>query len=110
MLSSGKPILPCGKLRIKSGENKYFNVAQNGESTTEVYQIQDWRGDSGIPNFKFVTTSGKSSISKIGEISHFYHDQNGRPLFSGRLIDTAREFELATKLAQYGNQSHYVYK
>jgi hypothetical protein len=98
-------ILPLGKINLKTGNSKYFNVYDTwGEgSTYEVYQIPG--------GLRIVATWGKTPLCKMGENRSFCHDQTGRYLFQGTLIDFATGTDLKKLAEKYGNSiSGYTYK
>jgi hypothetical protein len=103
---SGRSILPLGKINLTTGKSLYFNIYQTwGEDTC--YEII--KPDEG--NLRIVATSGKTPISKPGENNTFLHDQTGRYLFSGVIIDSAVGSGLKELAKKYGNSiSGYTYK
>lgn len=101
------PILPLGSIDLKTGDSKYFNVYETwGEDTTyEIYKIE------GKPKVKIVATAGTTPHGKIGDYKSFQHDQTGRFIFEGEMIDFAVGTDLKNKMAQYGKKiSGYTYK
>ena len=104
-------ILPLGKINLKTGKSKYFNVYDVwGEgSTYEVYQTPE---GFQVPSvFKIVATSGKTPLAAIGEKRQFVHDQTGKYLFQGTMIDFATGTDLKKLAEKYGNSiSGYTYK
>ena len=99
------PILPCGALNLTTGNNKYFNVKENGTSTIEVWK------EGGSNKIKFVITSGSTPIYQIGEIQNFKHDQTGRPLFRATMVDYIESEHMDSLISLYGKSaSCYVYK
>jgi len=100
------PILPIGKMNLKTGKSKYFNVYDEWkeDSTYEIYELNNG-------SIRVVITSGTKPIAKPDEIRSFKHDQNGRPLFFGKMVDFAVGSQMKNKAAKYGNSiSAYVYK
>jgi hypothetical protein len=100
-----RSILPLGKINLKTGKSKYFNVYETwGEDTTyEVYQVYG--------EFRIVATSGKSPLCQIDEYREFQHDQSGRFLFGGIMVDFATGTGLKSLAEKYGNSiSGYTYK
>jgi hypothetical protein len=98
-------VLPLGKINLKTGNSKYFNVYDTwGEDTTyEVYRVYE--------GFRIVATSGKSPLCGIGDRRGFQHDQNRRFLFEGVMVDFATGTELKSLVEKYGNSiSGYTYK
>lgn len=97
------PILPCGSLNFISGENKYFNMRENGGT------IEVWKSDSGT--FKAVVTSGNNPLHEIGERAYFDHDQTQRPLFNGIMVDYINVTSMEELIPLYGKSMMcYVYK
>ncbi len=105
----GAPILPCGVLNLRTGENKYFNVKTSGERTIEV-----WRTDRQLrmdkPKYRFVITSGARPLTQMGNKKWFQHDQNRTPLFRGELVDYINADSMELLIEKYGNRYCYVYK
>ena len=99
----GSPILPCGKLNLRTGNNKYFNVRDNGESPIEVWS--DLMG-----NHRFVITSGSNPIFPIGKRNNFVHDQTGRDIFAGEMVDYINSDSMEMLIENYGSCFCYVYK
>jgi hypothetical protein len=98
-------ILPLGKINLKTGNSKYFNIYDTwGEDTTyEVYRVYE--------GFRIVATYGKSPLCQIGERRGFKHDQNGRFLFEGVMVDFSTGSDLKKLVEKYGNSiSGYTYK
>jgi hypothetical protein len=117
----GNPILPCGSLNLRTGDNKYFNVKTNGEGTIEVWKTSGgsdkaWTvGANGQLNdgaiYKAVITSGTKPLHEIGEHASFIHDQNHRDLFSGEMVDYISTQSCEELINLYGkSMSCYVYK
>lgn len=103
--SRGRSVLPCGSLNLISGENKYFNVRENGDGTIEVW-------NSGGGKFKAVITAGTRPIHEIGERATFVHDQSpSRVLFSGVMVDYITATSMEELIPIYGKSMMcYVYK
>lgn len=100
----GISILPCGSLNLKTGENKYFNVRENGESVIEVWKLRDGA-------IRLVITSGTSPIYAIGQHERFIHDQSHRDLFNGEMIDYIESEHMEVLIPLYGKSANcYVYK
>tara|TARA_R110000772_G_scaffold6250_12_gene21964 strand:- start:16 stop:336 length:321 start_codon:yes stop_codon:yes gene_type:complete len=78
------PILPVGSVNLETGEFEYGNIYGFwGEDTT--YEL--YKTDDGY--LRVVATAGREPIVPLGERSSFQHDQTGRYLFSGEVIDVA---------------------
>lgn len=109
--SGGCPILPCGKLNLKTGKNKYFNIKDSYQinSTLEVYKVIDFRISE--DKYKIVMTSGSTPIYQIGTKVRFIHDQNHRDLFYGEMVDYIESAHSEELIPLYGGSiSMYVYK
>lgn len=91
----GCAILPCGSLNLTSGKNQYFNVRTNGSMTIEVWKTSD-------DKFRAVITSGSTPLWQIGTQGHFSHDQTGRPLFSGIMVDYIESAHMEQLIPLYG--------
>jgi len=105
-----KSILGLGTINLKTGKSKYFNVYDTwGENTTyEIYQVPT-TGEQ--PAYKIVATSGTKPLSNVGETVSFKHDQTGRFLFHGEMIDFAIGIDLKSLVNKYGyNISGFTYK
>lgn len=104
------PILPIGPTNLITGKCKYFNIydtwGRDDSSTVELWK------DSNTGKFKFVITSGSRSLAPIGTRDTFEHDQNGRYLFDGELIDWFQlgDAELAVRKYNLKSAPGYVYK
>lgn len=102
------PILPCGKVNLQTGQNKYFSFKESFHlnSTLEVWEI-------GYKEWVIVSTSGSTPIYQIGTICKFQHDQTGRPMFKGEatLVDYVEAAHCEALIPLYGKSlSCYVYK
>jgi hypothetical protein len=92
----GCAILPCGSLNLTSGENKYFNVKTNGAGTIEIWKT------NGDEKYRAVITSGSNPLWQIGTQGHFSHDQTGRPLFTGTMVDYIESAHMEALIPLYG--------
>ena len=102
--SRPNPILPVGVLNLATGKNKYFNIKTNGQATVEVWK--DY-----YDKYRFVITSGSGPIYAIGSTAFFAHDQTGRPLFEGVMVDYIDAAYTENIIDLYGKSgSGYVYK
>ena len=102
----GCAILPCGKLNLQTGKNQYFNIKDTYQinSTLEVWE-------TGYKEYRIVITSGSTPIWQIGTRGHFSHDQTGRALFTGTLVDYIEAAHAEELIPLYGKSiSCYVYK
>jgi hypothetical protein len=106
----GDPILPCGKLNLETGNNKYFNVKTNGVSTIEVWKTEVYHRGDYKNVYKFVITSGSKPIYQIGSHSTFIHDQNRRYMFDGEMVDYINADNMIRLKDKYGSCHCYVYK
>ena len=96
MLIDKSPILPCGRVNLKTGSFKYGNIYGFwGEDTT--YEL--YRTDEG--KLRVVATAGMKPVVNVGERSSFRHDQTGRYLFTGTVIDVVSGNEGLRCLAKY---------
>lgn len=100
----GTSILPCGALNLYTGENKYFNVKQDRDSTIEVWETNG--------KYKAVITAGSKPIFQIGSVETFVHDQNpSRQLFRGKMVDYIIASSMEELIPIYGKSMMcYVYK
>lgn len=98
-------ILPLGKTNIKTGTSKYFNIYETwGETTTyEIHRTEK--------SYVVVATSGTKPIAKLNEMYTFIHDQTGRFLFYGAMVDFAVGSKLKELIDKYGKSIlMYTYK
>lgn len=107
----GAAILPCGSINLQTGKNKYFSIRDQYQtnSTLEVWKTDPWvEREAG---YKIVITSGSTPIYPIGTKGYFAHDQTGRDLFSGTLVDYIEAPHSEVLIPLYGKSlSCYVYK
>ena len=96
MLINGSAILPVGMVNLKTGKFKYGNIYDFwGEDTTyEVYDI-------GGGKIRVVATAGSKPIVKVGKRSGFRHDQTGRYLFDGTMIEAVNGNDGLRTLVKY---------
>lgn len=113
----GCPILPCGKLNLQTGTNKYFNIHDKDQidSTIEVWKISRAKfsslDDEDKDEYRLVITAGSRPICGIGQKEMFCHDQSGSPLFYGEMVDYIEAEFSAQLIPLYGKtHSSYVYK
>ena len=104
-MKNGSPILPVGKINLTTGKCKYFNVYDTWEnSTAEVWEVSPGK-------YRLVFTAGDGPIFKIGTKAPFAHDQTGKHLFYGEMVDWATTKNLKDLIDIYGNSiSGYTYK
>lgn len=104
----GNPILPIGKVDLRSGESKYFNVYDtwNNEGTVEV-----WRDNKGI-NTKYLDTDKYKEPTGIGNIlkpkSKEEIERQKRQYFNYKLIFTSGDkplHEIGEKRSFYHDQN-----
>ena len=91
-------ILSIGKINLKSGHSKWFNVYETwGEDTTyEIYLI-------GEGNYRIVATSGKRPLYKIGDIVSMVSSQpSRRELFTGKLVGWSVGSDLKNRVEEFG--------
>ena len=99
MYGEGSPILPVGRVNVKTGKFKYGNFYGfwGDDTCYEVYKTSEG-------SIRVVATAGTTPIVNIGETSSFIHDQTHRYLFTGRVIETVVGDEGFKTLAEkYGN-------
>lgn len=136
----GNAILPIGKVDMRSGESKYFNIYDDRDGTIEV-----WRDNKGIDtshmdpvetptsgigsilkpkdkeeiergkrkyfNYKIVLTSGSNPLHEIGQFANFYHDQNGNNIGHWEMVDYVPLQHGKELILPYGSKiTGYVYK
>lgn len=94
------PILPCGVVNVKTGENKYFNILDENQIDGVMYVFNS---DSG--KLKYVLSSGVL----FQKTKHwvFIHDQTHRYLFEGEIVDILPVPDFITK---YKSGTMYVFK
>jgi len=78
-------IAPCGKVNLETGKFAYGDIYDFwGEDTTyELYRVQ------GTGRLRVVATAGMKPLCPIGESRVFRHDQTGKEVFRGKVIETA---------------------
>lgn len=78
-------IAPCGKVNLETGNFQYGDIYNFwGEDTTyELYRVRE------TGRLKIVATAGMEPICPIGKTNSFRHDQTGKLLWSGEVIDVA---------------------
>jgi hypothetical protein len=114
--SGGSPILPIGATNLVTGKCKYFNIydtwGKDNETTIEVWKTNTWDSNEDNAKYRLVFTSGSGPIYKIGTHAEFDHDQTGRPLFGGQLVDWANIGDADLIVRKYNIKSApgYVYK
>jgi hypothetical protein len=92
----GSPILPCGRVNLKTGKFQYGNIYGFwGNNTT--YEL--YRTDEG--KLRIVATAGMSPIVELGQRSSFIHDQTHRRLFEGRVIEVVSGDDGLRSLAKH---------
>lgn len=109
--SRPSPILPCGSLNLQTGENKYFNINDKYQinSTLEVWKDLGHGGSK--EKYRIVITSGSSPIEGIGSKRAFVHDQSGRDIFGGVMVDYIEAAHAKSLIPLYGKSLLcYVYK
>jgi hypothetical protein len=114
--NGGSALLPLGSTNLVTGKCKYFNIyntwGKGDDTTIELWQTDTWGRDDEGGKFKLVFTSGSGPIYKIGTHGGFDHDQNGRPLFNGTLVDWVNigDADLLVKKYNVKAAPGYVYK
>lgn len=94
------PILPCGRVNVKSGENKYFSIFDEHQIDGVMYVVDCY--DSGL---KYILSHG--IIYTPSENFDGVHEQNRRGLFSGKIVDILPVPDFAVK---YKSGPMYVFK
>lgn len=107
------PILPFGAVNLVTGENKTIDNVYNtwlGSSSGTICEF--WQPtDSASAKIRLVFGSGEKPYNNIGEDKSFIHDQTGRYLFNGRLVDYCVLKDLPSKVSKFGRSLNgYVYK
>lgn len=104
-------ILPLGKINLKIGKSKYFNVYETWEEGT-TYELYSCPDINGVCKLKLVATAGTSPLASKGQRRRFDHDQTGRFLFEGTMIDFAVGSQLKSFAEKYKvtSISGYTYK
>lgn len=111
-MREGLSILPLGKINLRTGTSKYFNVYETwGEDTT----FEVWETTSNLDPrktiYKIVATSGTAPLYKLEDRRSFKHDQTMRYLFNAKMVDFAVGSKLKELHTKYGNSvSGYTYK
>jgi len=99
MRRDASPILPCGNVNVKTGKFKYGNFYGfwGDDTCYEVYRTTE-------DKIRVVATAGTLPLVKLGGYSAFRHDQTGRYLFSGQLIESVvGDDGFKTLCEKYGN-------
>lgn len=105
---SGSPILPLGKVNVKTGSSPMFNIYDTwlddgGDMHFEIWKTADNK-------YKIIFGAGDSAYEKIGTQEDFYHDQNFRNFGRWTLIDDGK-LENLKNVTKYGSSIFgYVYK
>ncbi len=102
-------ILGLGKVNIKTGRSKYFNIYETYKGTAEVWEVV------GVPqtkrNYRLVFTASSSAHHPIGTRHNFHQDQTGRTMAPMILITAVPVKDMATLIAQFGTKlSGFCYK
>jgi hypothetical protein len=112
-LSKYRPyaILPIGSTNLQTGTCKYFDIFDTwgkGDDTT----IELWSSEYPTRAYKLVFTSGPKALAEIGATQDFNHDQTGRPLFTGVLVDWVNIGDANLLVRKYNIKGApgYVYK
>lgn len=110
----GAPILPIGSVNLASGNCKYFDIydtwGKGNDMTIEVWNVGMLGGEENA-KYRFIFTSGDGPIYKIGTKQGFVHDQTGRDMFGGELVDWANIGDASLIMKKYGKSAPgYVYK
>ena len=95
--SNESPILGVGKVNLKTGKCKYFNIFETWDGTVEV-----WKESRGT-NYRLVFTAGENPIFANGILHSFCHDQTGRSLGTYIKVAHSRVKDMASLISVYGN-------
>lgn len=94
-------ILGIGKVNLKTGKCKYFNIFETWDGTVEVWRIN---GTTTSKNLRLVFTAGSNSMYENGSSNSFHQDQTGRSLPSMTKIDGCRVKDMPSLIATHGNK------
>lgn len=96
------PVVPCGKVNIKTGKTKHFNIFDKYQIGGVVYVLKNYLGD-----FKYVLSSGV--LAEKNKMWGFIDNQKKRNqyLFGGTLVDILPVVDFAKK---YKSGDFYVFK
>lgn len=101
-------ILGIGKVNLKTGKCKYFNIYETYDGTVEVWKAV---GPTPEGSIKLVFTAGTSAHHEPGYTGSFHQDQTGRSMPSMTLVTSARVKDMATLIPQFGKKiSGFTYK
>lgn len=103
-------VLSIGKLSLKKGGSKYFNVYETwgNDSTYEIYKEFSPNKE---PKYRIVVTSGTKPLAKSDQIRTFFSQSSRRYLFTGVMVDYAVGENLKDMAKKYGSSiMAYVYK
>jgi len=100
----GNMVNVLGRLNLKTGDSKYFNVYEEWDDTTaELWQNTDTKRNI------IVFTAGSKPIAKDGEFKEFFDSQTFRFIGGAKFIDYCdinnlkdRASEWGSSLAAYG--------
>lgn len=105
-------ILPFGSVNLVTGDNKtlgnVFDVWGDGSPMI----CEFWQPtDPSSAKTRLVIGSGDQPNNRVGESKSFSHDQTGRYLFTGKLVDYCLLTDLPSKVSKFGRSLNgYVYK
>jgi hypothetical protein len=103
-------IAPLGKVSIKSGRSKYFNIYDTWENKDTTWEL--YKNDSG--KFVMVATSGTRPIHNSNDSlrREFHADQSGRYLGCWLFITSSLQANLKEMAAEHNFTSvqGYTYK
>lgn len=105
-------ILGIGKVNLKSGRCKYFNIYETYDGTVEVWKAGPEGASTEVPGcgYKLVFTAGTSS-RKPGQREQFHQDQTGRSLPSMTFVKAVPVKDMASLIEEFGNKlSGFTYK
>jgi len=100
-------ILGIGKVNLKTGRCKYFNIFETWDGTVEVWRLHHPHGyldTESKPEFRLVFTAGENPMFANNVRADFHQDQTRRRLPPMTKVDSCRVKDMATLIATYGNK------
>ena len=98
-------IASLGRLNVKTGSSKYFNVYETwANATAEIHRTSK---DTTV----IIFTQGDKPICEVGVARSFKSDQSWRHLFDAYMVESCPIADLSKVAAKYGNSfTAYTYK
>ena len=89
--------MPVGKVNLKTGKFQYGNIYGfwGDDTCYEVYKTDEGK-------LRVVATAGTEPIVPVGNRASFEHDQTGRYMFTGEVIETVVGDAGLKTLVKYG--------